>query len=87
MITLPNGLDTYAAFPDEDLAEYFKKVLNLDDDYKTVDIASIEKKKLKESRYLYVFFTKQDINWLFSDKSRCRMKNVVEISNVRSDYD
>jgi len=84
MITLTNRLDTFAAFPDEDMAEYFKKILKLDDDYKPVDIAAIEKKKLKESRYLYRFFTKPDIDRLFSDKekSRCRMKNVVEISEI-----
>jgi len=87
MITLPNRLYTFAAFPDTYVAEYFRKVLNLNNDYRTVEIEAIERNKLKESRYLYVFYTKSDVNRLFSnkEKSRCRMKNVVEISEIRSD--
>ena len=89
IITLTKRLYTFAAFPKQELAEYFKTMLKLEDDYKTVDISVIEKEKLKESRYLYVFSTKGDINRLLSDKEkgRCRNENVVEIAKIRSNYD
>jgi hypothetical protein len=86
MITLPNRLYAFAAFSSEEISKYFKKMLRLDDDYQTVDIDVIEKSKLKESRHLYVFSKKSDVDRLFSDseKSRCRMRNVIEIAKVRS---
>jgi hypothetical protein len=45
-----------------------KRMLKLDDEYKPVDIGITEKRKLKESRHLYVFSTRPDINRLFSEK-------------------
>jgi hypothetical protein len=85
MITLPNRLYTFAAFPTQELAEYFKKMLKLGDEYKSVDIGIIKKRKLKESRHLYIFSTRSNINRLFNEKqkNRWRMKNVMEISEIR----
>ena len=87
MITLQNRPDAFVAFPTQHLAEYFKKMLKLEDEYKALDIGIIEKRKLKESRYLYVFSTKADINRLFSEnrRSRTRAKNVVDIAQIRPD--
>jgi hypothetical protein len=88
MITLPNRLYTFAAFPTQELAEYFKKMLKLGDDYKSVAIGIIKKRKLTESQYLYVFSAQRDINRLFSEKkkNRCRMENVMEIAKIRPEY-
>jgi len=87
MITLQNRLYASVAFPTQELAEYFKKMLKLEDEYKALDIGIIEKRKLKETRYLYVFSTKADINRLFSEnrRSRTHAKNVVDIAQIRSD--
>jgi len=87
MITLPNRLYAFAAFPTPDLAEFVKKMLKLEDEYRSVDIGIVEKRKLKESRYLYMFSTQRDIRGLFSEKkkNRCRMQNVMEIAKIRPD--
>ncbi len=87
MITLPNRMYALAAFPTQELAEYFKKVLRLEEGYKAVAIDIIEQRKLKESQYLYVFSTQADIHRLFSEKkkNRCRMENVMEIAKMRLD--
>ena len=87
MITLQNQLDASVAFPTQELAEYFKKMLKLEDEYKGLDIGITEKSKLKESRYLYVFSARADINRLFSEnrRSRTRAKNVVDIAQIRPD--
>ena len=74
MITLPGRLYALAAFPKKELAEYFKSLSNLGDEYKSVDLGIIEKRKLKDSRYLYVFSTKADINRLFSEHKRSRTR-------------
>jgi hypothetical protein len=89
MITLQNRLYASVAFPRQELAEYFKKILKLEDEYKAIDIGFIKKRKLKESRYLYVFSTEAEINRLFSKnrRSRTRAKNVVDIAQIRSDLD
>ena len=62
-------------------------MLKLEDEYKGLDIGITEKSKLKESRYLYVFSARADINRLFSEnrKSRARAKNVVDIAQIRPD--
>jgi hypothetical protein len=87
MITLQNRQSVFVAFPTQELAEYFKKMLKLEDEYKALDIGVVEKGKLKESRYLYVFSTRADINRLFSEnrKGRARAKNVVDIAQIRPD--
>ena len=87
MITLQNRLYASVAFPAQELAEYFKKMLKLEDEYKALDIGIIEKRKFKETRYLYVFPTRADINRLFSEnrRSRTRAKNVVDIAQIRPD--
>jgi hypothetical protein len=87
MITLPNRLSGFVAFPTQELAEYFKKMLKLEDEYRSVDVCIMEKRKLKESRYLYVFSARSDIHRLFSEKkkNRCRMQNVMEIAKIRPD--
>ena len=87
MITLPNRLYAFVAFPTQELAEYFKKMLKLEDEYRSVDVCIMEKRKLKESRYLYVFSSPGDIHRLFSEKkeNRCRMHNVMEIAKIRPD--
>jgi len=87
MITLPNRLNAFVAFPTKDLADYFKKILKLEIEYKSVDVGIVEKRKLKESRSLYIFSTQGDIHRLFSEKkkSRCRIQNVMEIAKIRPD--
>ena len=87
MITLPNRLDAFVAFPTQELAEFFKKTLKLEDDYRSVDVRIMEERKLKGSRYLHVFSTQGDIHRLFSEKpkDRCRMRNVIEIAKIRPD--
>jgi hypothetical protein len=62
-------------------------MLKLEDEYNALDLGIIEKRKLKESRYLYVFPNKADINRLFSEnrRSRTREKNVVYIAQIRPD--
>lgn len=74
MITLPGRLYAFAAFPTTELAEYFKRLLKLGDEYKSVDLGIIEKRKLKESRHLYVFSARADINRLFSKNKRSRSR-------------
>jgi len=43
MITLQNRLYAAVAFPTQELAEYFKKMLKLEGEYKALDIGIIEK--------------------------------------------
>jgi hypothetical protein len=76
MITLQNRLYAFVAFPTQEL-----------DEYKGLDIGITEKSNLKESRYLYVFSARADINRLFSEnrRSRTRAKNMVDIAQIRPD--
>ena len=57
MITPPNRLDAFVAFPTQELAEFFKKTLKSEGGYRSVDVGIVEKRKLNGSRYLYMFWT------------------------------
>ena len=87
-ITLANVGDTLASFITEELAEYFRMYLKLEDEYNAVDIMKIDKEKISDCRYLCIFRTKKEVqNLLDVTRKRRHPNRLIELSSIRSDID
>jgi hypothetical protein len=79
---------TLASFITEELAEYFRSFMKLEDEYNVVDIMQVDREKISNCRYVCVFRTKKEVQRLLDTTRKRRHPNrLIELSSIRSDTD